>query len=244
MQIIRRRFFPRQNAFTLVELLVVIAIIALLMGILLPALTAARKQAQATVCRSNLRQIGFALNLYAEAWNFFIPRGTGSTGDTWFQQLLPYLGGRQKAVDFRDVKIYRCPSYPNKNQPVCYVNNGWKFTTPDLPGTTIEVPTRIFGLKKLDTKIYMADSEDGSWRGILIDPNHASWFENDVWSTNHLASNVSAAQTESDGRRVARTRHSQGTTRPGCHYLFLDWHVEWMMADNVTYKSWRFEYDF
>lgn len=240
----RRLFFVRRSAFTLVELLVVIAIIALLMGILLPALTAARKQGQATVCRNNLRQIGIALNFYAEAWNYYIPRGTGSSGDTWFQQVIPYLGGRQKMVDFKDVKIYRCPSYPNKNQPVCYVNNSWEFPPGYPGGRSIEYPTRILGLKKLDTKIYMADSEDGPWRGILIDPNHPSWFENDVWSANHLASNVTGPQTEADGRRVARTRHSKGATRPGCHYLFLDWHVEWMMANNVTYKLWRFEYDF
>jgi prepilin-type N-terminal cleavage/methylation domain-containing protein/prepilin-type processing-associated H-X9-DG protein len=241
----RRWFFVPRNAFTLVELLVVIAIIALLMGILLPALTAARRQGQATVCRSNLRQIGIALNFYAEAWNFFVPRGAGSSGDTWFQQVIPYLGGRQKMVDFRDVKIYRCPSYPNKNQPVCYVVNGWRFNSPtDTIGASVESPTRISGLKKLDTKIYMADSEDGPWRGLIIDPAHPSWFESDVWSSNHLASNISALQDSANGRRVARIRHSKGATRPGCHYLFLDWHVEWVMADNVTYKSWRFEYDF
>jgi prepilin-type N-terminal cleavage/methylation domain-containing protein/prepilin-type processing-associated H-X9-DG protein len=241
----RRWFFVPRNAFTLVELLVVIAIIALLMGILLPALTAARRQGQATVCRSNLRQIGIALNFYAEAWNFFIPRGTGSSGDTWFQQVMPYLGERQKTQDYRTVKMYRCPSYPNKNQTVCYVINGWKFTSPtDMTGQAIEEPTRILGLKKLDTKILIADSEDGAWRKIISKVNDPGWFENDVWSTNHLASNISALQDSANGRRVARIRHSKGMTRPGCHYLFLDWHVEWVMADNVTYKSWRFEYDF
>jgi len=92
------------RGFTLIELLVVIAIISILAGMLLPVLAAARKEAHKADCLSNLRQIGVALNMYAQAWNGLYPLIPGYTGGDNTGAALGLLHPDYNA----EVKLFHC----------------------------------------------------------------------------------------------------------------------------------------
>lgn len=87
-----------RRAFTLVELLVVIGIIALLISILLPALSKARETGTSIKCLSNLRQLGVAFQMYANEKKNWIPYPTTTLGEQvlWFNAVDPYLSNLQR----------------------------------------------------------------------------------------------------------------------------------------------------
>ena len=242
----------RHRGFTLIELLVVIAIIALLMGILMPALSRVRKQARTVYCLNSLRQIGLTMHAYAQSNDDFIPRALDHQVK-WILAFMPYLGAEYEQVyDYREVDVYQCPSFPrsgqgsnghlNADQTVDYVVNAWDFDEPGLTNTNQgnqkDEPTQLSSIRQASERIYLADNAAGNWRPVITDRDEldvASRFNLlDVWSVTHLPASDQTTVGSNLVRRVAPDRHRG----KGCNNLFLDGHADWLAAEDNTSRYW------
>lgn len=137
----------RTALFTLIELLIVISVIAILAGLLLPALNMARVKARQTGCLGNMRQIGIAFGMYEVDFSGWMPRAPSDKNicRNWDYQLADYLNYKYGGSDNKSwgPPIFHCPA--GKVNPLFSAGRSRGYIYNEY------VATDLFGMGRLQT---------------------------------------------------------------------------------------------
>jgi prepilin-type N-terminal cleavage/methylation domain-containing protein/prepilin-type processing-associated H-X9-DG protein len=220
--------------FTLIEVLVVVAIIALLISILAPSLAEARRQSRASVCLSNMRQLGVAAHMYATVskgmlMDYGLAHG-GSVDETttWFNSLRREYGNKLVARCPEDRSPYWTDPYPQTTQlrRVSYGVN--EYLTGRLPG--YERFRSIDAIRRPATTILFSELTQLGEYAVSDHVHPVNWALNPLAEAKKQIepelhsgrANYVFADSHAEPQRFDQTFKVNGRTRVGPKLVF-DW---------------------
>jgi prepilin-type processing-associated H-X9-DG protein len=171
--------------------------------------------------------------MYAQDNQDVIPR---ANNPYWFTIITLNLGVKD-TNDFVRVKTFNCPSYPNKQNLMTYVVNGWYFTSPtDARGSEWDYTrgrSKITAIQRPSDTIYLADDEFDQNRAYL-NINDFAREQYDIFQPEHLPYHAMGFMNPKGVVRVAFNRHGKGPA-----LLYFDGHTQVKDAKKIVVDDWR-----